>query len=442
MEVYLVAATACFRQTEVIAAIKNKYTKMKTVTFLILLLSSTFVFSQTKIVIDTITVNYRIKDIVDITSYIPQIKGEINAVAKDKINSDIKKYFMAGISKDSTLYVRELLEYFDLSTVEEYLELDQSEIMPDEEAEEFEITYLSENLLNLTYSYQNLYRGRYQFFFISILYDLRTGNKLNFDDFLSIEKDTLISIFRKNGYRIDSQSDPDTPIFKAPIDEYDEYVGKNIDHLFDKEGFCIEFYFTEKDNELHLMFKFDCAGPYLVDYGIELSHLKPFIKYSEFKNRFKLWGKDIYSLIGYDYLTLENKIDFEDYSIFNTGNGYLLAKDNKQSNDEFGVVICSSSTHIFYLFLKYQTIGNNKKAIILDILEIDKIDLAGKIMTEYCETTKGADAEVLALVKDTKGNPEYHTKIVKAWRLNRKTGKFEVVERKKVKRCGNEGYGI
>jgi hypothetical protein len=115
--------------------------------------------------------------------------------------------------------------------------------MPYDEGEGFEITYLSENILNFTYSYQILpYRGRHQFFFKSIQYDLRTGNKLNFDDFLKIEKDTLISIFRKSGYRIDWQNASDTPFLIAPVDQYDEYVEKNIKYLFEKEedGSCIE----------------------------------------------------------------------------------------------------------------------------------------------------------------------------------------------------------
>jgi hypothetical protein len=85
---------------------------MKIITFLFFLFLSTFVFSQTKIKIDTIDVNYRIKEVIDITSQIPQIKTGVNAVAKEKINSDIMKYFMAGITKDSAEYVNELLKEY------------------------------------------------------------------------------------------------------------------------------------------------------------------------------------------------------------------------------------------------------------------------------------------------------------------------------------------
>ncbi|OYQ33208.1 hypothetical protein CHU92_13170 [Flavobacterium cyanobacteriorum] len=418
---------------------------MKIITFLILLLSPTFVFSQAKIEIDTIEVNYRIKDSIGVTSQIPQIKNGVNAVAKEKINSDIRKYFMAGITKDSAEYVNEILKQYELTTLEEYLELEDGELMPDDESEAFEITYLSDNLLNFTYSYQRLpFRGRYQFFFYSSQYDLRTGNKLKFDDFLTIEKDTLISIFRKKGYSISPQSGPDTPFLIVPIDEYDQYVEENIKYLFDKNDdfSCIDFYFIEKGNDLHLMFKFQCAGPYLADYGISMRYLQPYIMYSEFKNRFKLWGNNIYSLIGYDYLTLGNKIEFQEYTLTNTGSGFLLSNYNKAATAEYGIIICHSSTKTYHLFIKYQTVKDKKKGIITDIIELDKNELMGHLFVEFCETKNGGDSEIIALVKDRKDNSGYYTKIVKAWRANRKSGKFESVKKNKIKRCANESYGI
>lgn len=418
---------------------------MKLITLLILLLSSTFVFSQTKIEIDTVKLTYRIKDIVEITSYIPQIKGEINSFAKDKINADLRKYFMADISKDSAEYVSELLKEYELTTIEEYLDLTEEELMPDDDAESFEISYLSENILNFTYSYKIFpYHGRNQFFFKSIQYDIRTGNKLSFDDFLTIKKDTLISILRKNGYKIMRQSDPDTPFLIVQIEKEDEFVDKNINDLFENEedDKCIEFYFTEKENEIHLMFIFKCVGPDLADYGIELSHLKPYIRYSEFKNIYKLWGKDIYSLIGYNYLTLGNKIEFNEDTITNSGSGFKLSNENNEGTNEFGIAFCYSSTKIYQLFIKYQTINDKKIAIITDILELDKKELQGNKLTAFCETKNGGDAEIIALVKDTKDNPKYYTKIIKVWRANRKTGKFETIKRNKIRRCGNESYGI
>ncbi|HMK06999.1 MAG TPA: hypothetical protein VK476_05670 [Flavobacterium sp.] len=181
----------------------------------------------------------------------------------------------------------------------------------------------------------------------------------------------------------------------------------------------------------------------LGDYGILLSKLLPYIKYYEFKNAFKLWGKDVNAIKGYDYLALGNKIEFDDYTMTNSGSGYLLHKDDNLSKEEFGIAMGYSLTKMFYIFLKYQTINNDKKATILDILEINKTELTTDIkLTEYCETKKGADTEIIALVKNANDNPAYYTKVIKAWRANRKTERFEIINKKKAKRCGNESYGI
>lgn len=416
---------------------------MKIITLLLFCLTTASLFSQSRIGFDTLVVNYRIQDVVDVTSYIPQIKGEINDIAKGRINTDLKGYFKAGIPLDSAAYVQQLLNEYGFSTVEELREWEESEFMANDEDEAFMITYLSEYLMNFTYSYQILPQGgRYQFFFESVLYDLRTGKKMGFDDFLCIEQDALISMMKKYGYRKEWQVDLSTPALKVPIDEYDQYLEENIQYIFDRNenADCIDFYFNEQDDELHLMFKFQCAGPYLADYGISLNCLQPFITYSEFKNKFKLWGKDIYSLIGYDYLTFGNEIAFENYTITNSGSGFLLPYDNIAGSNEFGIAICYSSSKAYYLFVKYQTVNDKRKSVITDILEIDKHKLSSNSLSEFCETVNGGDGEILALVKDTKGNPEYYTKVIKAWRANRKTGKFEPIKRNIVKRCSNETY--
>lgn len=413
---------------------------MKILILILALLSSNFVFSQIKI--DTLEISYYISGTAVIKSNVPQVSGEINFVAKDKINSDIKGYFMAVAHEDSATYVQNLLNEYDLNSLTEYFEkIKTGQLILNSEVESFEITFISDNILNFTYSHQILpVGGQYQFSFKSIIYDFRTGEKLDFADFFSIDKESLIKIFRKDGYNLSQNNDSDTFVRKQ-VNSSDEYVEKNLNDLFKESDRCIEFYFVRKDNDLQLMFKFLCAGPALGDYGISLNKLLPYIKYYEFKNEYKLWGKDINSLKGYNLLSA-NKIEFDNYSILNSGSGYLLPNENKLSKDEFGIVIFISSSSLFYLFLKYQITNNVRQSIVLDILEIKREDLKGDFkLTEYCETSKGADIEIIALVKDN-NYAEYFTEIKKAWRANRKTGKFEMIKKKKVKRCGNESFGI
>ena len=115
--------------------------------------------------------------------------------------------------------------------------------------------------------------------------------------------------------------------------------------------------------------------------------------------------------------------------------GFLLQNENFDT--DFGIAFSYSDTKTLLLFFKIE----NTKKIIIDILEIDKKELQGNKLTEYCPTIKGADAEIIALVKETDNNAEFYTKIKKAWRANRKIGKFEKIAKRKVKKCSNENYG-
>jgi|SRR5690554_1733853 len=144
-------------------------------------------------------------------------------------------------------------------------------------------------------------------------------------------------------------------------------------------------------------------------------------------------NKNVYSLIGQDYAKLENKIVFEDYSIQHIG-AYLLQKDNFDT--DFGIAEYWSSEKRFLLFFK---ISDSDK-IIIDILKIDKKDLKNRNLTKYCSTKNGYDSEIIAIVKDS--NSEFYTNIIKAWKANRKSGKFEKVNKRKITKCGNENYGI
>jgi hypothetical protein len=432
----------------------NNKIKIKAIAiFFSLMISTAFLFSQQKepksIKIDTIEFNYYIKDIVNITSFIPQLSGNINSIAKDKINLDLKEYFEAGFIKtDSSVYVKKLLEEYDLNSLNEYFDIKKqiSENDPTyREAkgeESFAIEYISDNLLNISISYQIYpYLGKYQYFFKSVCYDLQTGNKLKFSDFFTLQAKKLGFLFKKYGYQFEWNNDIMGNV-KKKIDQNNKF---NVDTLLSSnalnEELCTEFYFKTYSNEIYLMLKSKCEGPYLVDYGIQLSKLSDYIKYFEFKNKLKLWGKNIYKIKGYDYTALGRLIEFDDYTLINSGGGYLLPIDKNKPDVVYSISICSIESSYVYLFLKHTKDNNIKNSIITDLLEIGKTILTTNTkLMEFCETQKGADAEIIALVEDKGDNPIYYSNIIKAWKANRKTEKFERIKKKKVIKCGNESY--
>lgn len=233
--------------------------------------------------IGTLTVNYHIEEIVDVTSQIPYIRSGAKRRSKDKINTDIRTYFLAGTQQDSAAFVRDLLKEYGVTSIEDYKRI-RAEEQDDEVNENFEIVYHSNDLLNFTYS-RTVYpiQGRPQFFFTSVLYDKRTGEHMEFADFFSIKKDELLSLVKQQGYVIHDQSEGDSTELLMPVDPQDEYVESHINALFSKDDECIEFHFQERNNQLHLVFTFKCAGPYLWKYGIRMSSLKPYVVFREFK---------------------------------------------------------------------------------------------------------------------------------------------------------------
>lgn len=422
---------------------------MKKTTILLFVFSAIFAYSQSneqnKIIIDTVEFHFKLKDIADITSFVPQIKSGVNSVTQKIINEDLRTYFQASsIKQDSVAYVKELFEYFHVENLEEYFEKQEDykldnpyykvrnpNYFGDELEEDFKIEYLSENLLNITIDSQILpYGGQYQFFFESVRYDLRTGNKLDFNDFFSISKEVLNQNLQENGYWFIWNNET-LKMDKKPFGLYDvEYI---IDDLDFGKNTCNGFYFSTFEDEIYLMIKLKCMTTYIMDYGIPLEKLKTHIEYFEFKNLFQLWGENPFSLIGQDYAKLGNKVEFKNYFIKHIG-GYLLPKDNFET--VFGISEYWSFEKRFLLFYKFI----DSKQIITDILEIDKKDLKSRKLTEYCSTKNGLDSEIIAIVKAS--DSEYYTEIIKAWKANRKNGKFEKINRKEVKKCRNENYGI
>lgn len=116
--------------------------------------------------------------------------------------------------------------------------------------------------------------------------------------------------------------------------------------------------------------------------------------------------------------------------------GFLLEKGSFDYN--FGIAFSHSETQTLLLFFKIE----DSKKIIIDILEIDKKELQGNKLTEYCYSRKGVESEIIAIVEDTNNDDEFYTKIKKVWRANRKKGKFEKVYQRKIIKCSNESYGI
>jgi len=428
---------------------------MKTITTVLLLSIHVLLWGQeTTLKIDTLNLEYKIKGIVDITSKVPQLKNVTNPVAEERINSEIKNHFRANINVDSAKYGSELIQEY--GSLEEYQQNYEEYVQYDSHDEWFEFPYFSNNLICFTYlHYFYPYRGQLQTYFETRNFSRRTGKNLQFSDFLSIPKDTLIKIFKEKGYYL-ALSHPTTPgkigwdTTYLPSSGYidDKNIAKHIVALFDAQekkdySGCTEFFFFRNNGQINLMFSFQCAFKDPVDFCIPLKHLKPYIVFSEFKNEYCLWGNDVNDLIGTSSGDLEGEIVLKSRTITGGGSGFLLVNDSNYLGSNYGIISWYDREFVYKFFMKFEHPDGRRKVTILDILKIKREEFKdGIAFVPYCSTTSGMDNEIVALIKKADGNTEFHTKILKAWRVNRKTGKFEKIPKETVKKCYNEDYGI
>ena len=152
------------------------------------------------------------------------------------------------------------------------------------------------------------------------------------------------------------------------------------------------------------------------------------------------YGRSAASLIG-TYLSDADSIRFDDFWMYD-GGGFLLEDDGLYKGKVFAVGYWNSKDHTFRIFCRIVLVYGSRKNLVTDVLQLPKTELNGYHIVEQSCLTDKWDPEIIALVKDAKNNPEYFHIIKKAWRANRKTGKFEKIPARKVKKCGNESDGI
>ena len=267
---------------------------MKTSTALVLLFIPALAFSQNngsnKISVDTVKYSFTIPEVINATSLLPQFKSNRNKSALEKINSDLKKYFIAtSMILDSAKFIQDLLDMNGVKTVEEYKQLlkDNPEIGKDDESERFAIEYMSENFVNISVSRDLIpYGGQLMHYYNSLCYDLKTGKKLTFKDFFNITNETLAELIKSDGYSIDEDYELNDSLrfrkIERPNDQINIVINYVLPNITAPEVLCTDFYFNKEDHGVHLRFRYACSGPSPEFYGIPFKKLSKYVVYPEF----------------------------------------------------------------------------------------------------------------------------------------------------------------
>lgn len=371
------------------------------------------------------------------------------------MNKNIRQELISkSLSIDTTSFINHLLEY-DVTSLEEYVKKSNesnagyNDDIKSYQGCSFDIVYQTSELISIyiTGSMEEpRSKGMYWGFILN--YDLLTGKKLEFEDVLSIGHDELLDAMYQSGYQfwIDNSiaANQHFDTLRRPDDYLEYHIGDLMEldineHMRGKtlDDACISFSFKEIEGQLHFRFLLHCLGPASIEYGIPLKELSEYIIHPNLRNELNLWGQSIYDLIGMKYTHLGREIRFSDQKIVNGGGG-MLSQDPANPDQSHGISFLHSDSKFYRLFVQLKP-----EKIILDVLEIAKEELQDSFIIEaLCSDENGTyDTELMAIVRKPINEPDKFLDIQKAWRANRKTGKFEVVDISKVNHCYNEGYG-
>lgn len=130
-------------------------------------------------------------------------------------------------------------------------------------------------------------------------------------------------------------------------------------------------------------------------------------------------------------------LDYERY--FGRIIGFALIGDAFSTGDTYYIIYVKSDTENLIFEKREEKVGGETKAVLLDALELKSYD---QVVSQLCLINGEPDPEILAAFDTLKNNDvEYYINPIKAWRANRKTEKFEIIDPDGIT-CGNEGYGI
>jgi hypothetical protein len=127
--------------------------------------------------------------------------------------------------------------------------------------------------------------------------------------------------------------------------------------------------------------------------------------------------------------------EFEDFKDFTQISSAIIGETNK-----FDFSIAQIKNKELNVILLNKVVPGLKSTFeILDTLQIRNLKETEYISYQLCRKDSINDSEIIAVVlfEDT----EYFTKVLKAWRANRKTGKIIEIETTGID-CMNEGYGV
>ena len=139
-------------------------------------------------------------------------------------------------------------------------------------------------------------------------------------------------------------------------------------------------------------------------------------------------------LVGIDYRSINEFEGFEDYKDF----GGMMITTDRSINYGFGLY--GNELNQLIVFETIRTVGDRAVFTLLDAMIIDDLDSNQYVMYGQCRLDGDDDSFIVVVHEPVSWRTEFFTDIIRAWRANPETNKFDVIEPTKID-CYNEGFG-
>ncbi len=138
-----------------------------------------------------------------------------------------------------------------------------------------------------------------------------------------------------------------------------------------------------------------------------------------------------HSIIGSVYRRIDEVVAFKGYQ---EQEGSML----NPTSDNYGISRIAKLGYNILVFERIIPDGIKVRFKLLDTLHIGRLTQRRAVIPVLCDLNKKNDSEIVALV--IMDDNEYFTKVIKAWRANKRTNRFERISTKGIS-CLNDGYG-
>lgn len=130
--------------------------------------------------------------------------------------------------------------------------------------------------------------------------------------------------------------------------------------------------------------------------------------------------------------------EFEDFSDYKDFGGMMISA--REEEIQYGLAHYGKENSQIIIFETVRTVQSKGVYTLIDGLVVNDLDTNEVLLYGQCSLNGENDTFIVAVILDDVEDEEDYTNIVRAWRANPSTKRFEAIETESIS-CFNEGFG-